>query len=140
LNCGFGTGSYGGVGVLISGTGNDSYFGRTISDTKKAEVMDNGFGGPAVAYGVFADAGGADIYNMIAQGKTGAMVTGRGLWDPNNHSSDIDSSYAGVNTWGTFVDAGSGADTYTATETTGLTSHPVAIGGNNTQWTFGVDH
>lgn len=115
LNCAYGTASYAGVGAMVEVGGNDTYYGASISP-RGSEVMDHGFGGPGVGYGVFTDTGGNDRYEMYGEGTT-VMLVGRGEYD----SPD-------TNTFGSFADIG-GDDTY--------------IGGtprtDNTQWTLGVD-
>ena len=116
LNCAFGTASYGGVGIMVDLGGNDVYYGESVSN-KKAEVMDSGFGGPAVGYGLFLDGAGTDRYTMVVTGTAGSMIMGRGLYQP----------LLG-NTWGTFVDLGGSTDIYTG-----------GPGGDNSQWAFGVD-
>lgn len=130
LNCAFGTASFGGVGIMVDVAGNDTYYGASRSPTG-ASVMDNGFGGPGVAYGLFADFGGDDRYVMEAFGNA-TMIQGRGLWEPvlpdPDTRPDPFESPAGHNTWGTFVDIG-GNDTYVG-----------GPGANDSQWPFGVDH
>jgi hypothetical protein len=116
LNCAYGTASYGGVGIMIDGGGNDTYYGASIS-TLGAFVMDNGWGGPAVGYGLFVDASGDDSYTMEAQGKT-PMIAGRG-------DQGLDSE---PNWFGTFVDGG-GKDSYVG-----------GAGADDTTWLWmGVD-
>lgn len=124
LNCTYGSASFGAVGVMIDSGGNDSYYGASIS-TKGAYVMDNGFGGPGVAYGVFLDSGGNDTYKMESTG-TPHLIAGRGLYEPGLNG-DLLGNPIGENTFGTFVDAG-GNDTYIG-----------GPGGNNQTWAFGVD-
>lgn len=125
LNCAYGTASFAGVGIMLDLGGNDTYYGTSISDTGGASVMDSGFGGPGVAYGLFMDVGGDDHYTMEAFG-THTMLSGRGLWEPGLTDDPFDYP-AGMNTWGTFVDIG-GNDTYQG-----------GAGANNSQWPFGVD-
>ncbi|HEX9713673.1 MAG TPA: hypothetical protein VGB52_14110 [Actinomycetota bacterium] len=124
LNCAYGTGSFGGVGVHLDTGGNDRYYGASVSPYV-ATVMDNGFGGPGVAYGVFADIGGDDTYIMEAFGSD-TMIIGRGLWEPAL-DGDLLGAPFGHNTWGAFADIG-GTDTYVG-----------GPGANDDQWPFGVD-
>lgn len=116
LNCAFGTASYAGIGIMNDIAGNDTYYGESHSDTSGAFVMDNGYGGPALAYGLFTDTAGNDSYTMVARAATRSIIEGRGYFEGMDH-----------NTFGTFVDIG-GNDTYVG-----------GHGSNNAQWPFGVD-
>jgi hypothetical protein len=125
LNCAYGTASFFGVGIMLSGAGNDTYIGETIGENSGAEVMDEGFGGPGLAYGLFWDLGGDDSYTMNAVAPAGfdEIYTGRGVYggfDPFDPSIP-------QNTFGTFVDSG-GTDTYDR-----------GLGQDNGFWAFGVD-
>lgn len=131
LNCAYGTASFGAIGIMVDVLGDDVYIGKSKS-TQGATVMDNGFGGPGVAYGLFTDTGGDDRYEMYATtGSPGDFkkIAGRGLYQVGVFENpDFISEPAGTNSWGTFVDIG-GTDVYI----------PSTIGGNNSQWPFGVD-
>lgn len=103
LNCAFGTGSFGGVGILLDLGGNDRYYGDSKSQYA-AYTMNEGFGGPGAAYGLFVDVSGDDGHFMYANGGAGSKTMGRGVIVNNN-------TLAG-NLVGTYLDIG-GIDQYT---------------------------
>ncbi|HET6398897.1 MAG TPA: hypothetical protein VFH47_05025, partial [Candidatus Thermoplasmatota archaeon] len=107
LNCAFGTGSFAGVGVFLELSGNDTYYGATFSP-RAAYTMNEGFGGPGIAYGVFVDVSGDDGHFMEAHGSAGSATFGRGviLLGGNVFLG------TGGNMFGTYLDAG-GNDRYT---------------------------
>lgn len=78
LNCAYGTGSYAGLGVFLEMGGNDHYFGDTVSP-RSAWTMNEGFGGPAAAEGVFVDVSGDDGHFMQVHGGPGSYTAGRGI-------------------------------------------------------------
>lgn len=124
LNCAFGTGSLGGVGIMLELGGDDSYFGNSISP-REAYTMNEGFGGPGEAYGLFVDVSGDDGHFMEANGAAGSGTFGRGVL-----IADLGHALLGVggNMFGTYLDAG-GADQYTG----------AAPSGDNKQWAAGAD-
>lgn len=103
LNCAFGTGSFGGVGILIDLAGDDRYYGDSKSKYA-AHTMNEGFGGPGVAYGLFVDVSGDDGHFMEVHGGSGSKTMGRGVIVNNG-------TIAG-NLFGTYLDLG-GNDQYT---------------------------
>jgi hypothetical protein len=130
LNCAYGTASYGGVGIMVDTGGNDVYYGESDSPYG-AFVMDNGWGGPGAAYGLFTDLGGDDSYVMVAKGPR-PEIAGRGYYEPPGTDSDPRRAFdqpAGYNSWGTFVDVG-GKDEYVPGG---------QYGADDTFWPFGID-
>ncbi|MHB8511972.1 MAG: hypothetical protein ACYDCC_07285 [Actinomycetota bacterium] len=129
LNCAIGAASYGGVGVVVSGDGSDSYYGASIAPGGRgAWVMDNGFGGPGAAYGVFVKHGGNNSYKMEAISTGERKISGRGLYEPGFNPNDLTGFVGGVNSFGTFVDIG-GNDTFSG-----------GPGAPNSEWVLGIDH
>lgn len=111
LNCAFGTGSFGGVGIMIEAGGNDRYFGDTRSP-RAAYTMNEGYGGPGVAYGLFVDVSGDDGHFMEANGAAGSRTFGRGVLVVELGPLLLGT---GGNMFGTYLDAG-GDDEYTGAE------------------------
>lgn len=121
LNCAYGTGSYAGVGIMIDVAGNDRYYGDSISP-REAYTMNEGFGGPGAAYGVFVDVSGDDGHIMYARGAPGSETGGRGVLMGGGAGTIFG------NTAGIYVDSG-GNDIYVG----------AAPSRDNGQWAFGAD-
>lgn len=123
LNCAFGTGSFAGVGVFLEFGGHDTYFGDTITP-RIAYTMNEGFGGPGMAYGLFVDVSGDDGHFMEAHGTQGSYTFGRGVFVLGGNIL----LGSGGNMLGTYLDAG-GADQYTG----------ASPSRDNAQWVIGAD-
>lgn len=108
LNCAFGAGSLGGVGIMIELGGDDRYFGDSVTP-RTGYTMNEGFGGPGPAYGLFVDVTGDDGHFMQANGQEGSYTFGRGVLIVNLGHALLGS---GGNMGGTYLDAG-GLDQYT---------------------------
>lgn len=125
LNCAYGTASYAGVGIVIEVAGNDDFYGETNSPYASF-VMDWGWGGPGQAYGVYADFGGDDVYELAG---TGSPIRKEG-WGYTRASADLRTTLFGnENVFGSFLDVG-GNDTY-------IGNAPAV--GNNKVWALGAD-
>lgn len=124
LNCAFGTGSFGGTGVFLEMGGNDNYLGYSFAfsgrdalgnpkvGSKYAYTMNEGFGGPAVGYGLFVDVSGDDGHFMEASGGPKSDTFGRGVLLEHGQFVGLSlNSYGGGNHAGNFLDLG-GADEY----------------------------
>lgn len=124
LNCAFGTGSLGGTGIMLEMGGDDTYFGTSISP-RAAYTMNEGFGGPGTAAGVFVDVSGDDGHFMEAHGAPGSNTYGRGVFIASLGHVLLD---VGGNMLGAYLDAG-GADQYTG----------ASPSRDNGQWVAGAD-
>lgn len=113
LNCAFGTGSLGGAGVMLEMGGNDRYFGDNVSP-RRAQTMNEGFGGIGAGYGMLIDVSGDDGHFMEAHGAQGSKTAGRGVLIENGSPlSGINTNGDGAaNRFGNYLDLG-GADAYT---------------------------
>jgi hypothetical protein len=111
LNCAYGTGSFAGAGVMIDGGGDDVYYGGTFS-AGDVVTMDNGWGAPGAAYGLFVDASGDDSYVMEGEGSS-VLLVGRGYYEPTETSLAVGTGED--NLTGTFADLG-GRDRYVGGE------------------------
>lgn len=125
LSCAYGTASFGGVGAMVDVSGNDTYVAGIDSPTG-VSLMSWGDGSPGIAYGVFADTGGDDRYELQPVGST-VISGGWGVWHPT--VGDPIDAPLGENTFGAFLDAG-GTDTYVGA--------PPGVG-NGAAWPFGAD-